>query len=268
MTPAKIREETCPLDSPTPRGTTTRSCSTRYGRRSAHPDRRCTTPQRSCCWSARSRPATSAISCSRTGVSRHLLQVGRTRTQIFRHTLKILREDVLAAEPIARTSTLRTVYEHLAEHDRPAAESHRDRAAYWRVQEELLTQERLFMHDADRQSFEVYWHHYTRVRSLPCDLSYDAIMTPYEGNPTAIPDPVAFDALGRPTHLSGAFLRLGHTLLHLRPSSNGHDEERARINLLAHENIDPLYALLISRADVPPELRRLFEQQRKRFEEM
>ena len=194
----------------------------------------------------------------------HLADCGRTRSAVFRRAVEVLRDGMHGVETGLHPHVNQKIYDLLAEHDAERAALHRGRAAFWQVEDERLQQEHLFLHQAARRYFDVFWYHFKRRPELPCDLDPAVVATPLGRVNPPVPDPISFDADGRPLHVSGAFLRLGHAAFHEHAPGAHADEVRGRINQLARERIASLYTLLIDTAR-SNELRALLRDQRRRF---
>lgn len=197
-------------------------------------------------------------------LAEHLADCGRTRSAVFRRAVEVLRDGIHDVERGLHPRVNQKIYDLLAEHDPDRAARHRGRAVFWQVEDERLQQERLFLHQAARRYFDVFWYHFKRRPELPCDLDPAIVATPLGRADPAVPNPISFDADGRPLHVSGAYLRLGHEMFHEHAPGPHADEVRGRINQLAREAITPLYTLLIGAAR-SNELKALLRDQRRRF---
>ena len=133
-----------------------------------------------------------------------------------------------------------------------------------------MHEERLVHHVARGRYFEVFWHHFTRVPELPCDLERELVAAPAvatgAGDGGTVPAALVFGADGMPTAVSGEFLRAGHRLFHGAAGTNGGQQERDAIDHAAQDEIANLYWLLMERTSVSNELREIFRRQRRRFD--
>ena len=201
-------------------------------------------------------------------VCKELLELGREDSEDFSHALLIMRDGIRVVEATSRPATNRAIYEHLADYDSEHSAQYLPRAQYWRLQDELLEQENLDLHVAHRQYFEVFWHHFSRTRDLPCDMARDAVLQRLDAVNGQVPDALIFDGTRRPAQVSGEFLRLGHNLLHLRRDGGPHDSELAQVNDVARSNLRDLYTLIIEGTSLSADLRRFYKNQQERFDEV
>lgn len=201
-------------------------------------------------------------------LSDELSRRGECDSSAFSLAIEVQREGIAEIEHEVDPYFNFVVYSQLARHDEPNAAAHSTRAVHWRIEDERLAETDMFLRAADSRFFEVFWHHFTREQSLRCNLSREEVLAGCQAANGALPAPIVVDELGHPSHLSGTFLAIGHRLLHLHPGAEDRDGVRARLHRLAQEHVNDLYVLLIERAGVHADLRRIFEEQRKRFEEM
>jgi hypothetical protein len=201
-------------------------------------------------------------------VSVHLVARDEIDSPEFRLAVAILRDGIGSAQTSLRPSRNCEIYELLAAHDRERMVDHLARVSFWRTEHKRLAEEPLFLQYANRRYFEIFWHHFLHSHELPYDLDRETILMPCEAGDGHVPDPLIFNGNDRPVLISGAFMRVGHDLFYLDPSSEARDDARVRVHKLAQQNIWYLYDLLIEKNAALPELRKLFERQRRRFEEM
>jgi hypothetical protein len=184
--------------------------------------------------------------------------------------LRIQRDGIESVAAQLAPASARSIYERLARFDAEHAAEHTAQAQFWRAEEERMHEERLVHHVARGRYFDVFWHHFTRVPELPCDLEREHVAAPAaatgDGDRSTVPAALVFGADGLPTAVSGAFLRAGHRLFHGTASANGGQEERDAIDRAAQDEIGNLYWLLMERTSVSNELREIFRRQRRRFD--
>lgn len=199
-------------------------------------------------------------------VCERLAERGEEESNDFKHALSILRDHIAEWESVMEPSINHSIYKRLAAHDTTSSTNYLAKANEWRMVGERIEEERLFLQVVDRQAFEVFWHHFTH-RELPCDMSNEEVMAGQSPAGEQPARPLINGHNGR-AHLSGAYLRLGHSVFHLHPEVPEFDELRGTIQRLANENVRALYDFLIALSTKAPELRQLFERQRKRFDEI
>jgi hypothetical protein len=201
-------------------------------------------------------------------VSRRLAAIGLNTSAAFGRAIAIQREGIAYAKADLTPITNYLVYSELVEYDPPSRADHKGHAEFWEYEEHRLSQEQLFLQFEGRHYFEVFWYHYSRPPEPPCDLDRAAVETPYSSLPGEVPEPLLLNESEEVVGMSGEFLRLGDEVFHRRPKQDGSEAIRSEISSLARRNVHPLYELLMGRNTVSPSVRRLYQEQLKRFDEL
>jgi predicted short-subunit dehydrogenase-like oxidoreductase (DUF2520 family) len=201
-------------------------------------------------------------------VSTRLAARGLNTSAAVERAIAIQREGIAYAQADLSPITNYMVYSELVEYDPASRADHERHAEFWQYEEHRLSQEQLFLQFEGRHYFEVFWYHYSRPPEPPCGLDRTAVETPYSSLPGEVPKPLLLNKSEEVVGMSGEFLRLGYEVFHRRPQRDGSEAIRTEISLLARRNVHPLYDLLMVRDTVSPSVRRLYQEQLKRFDEL
>jgi hypothetical protein len=200
-------------------------------------------------------------------VSNKLAQISETASPEFARAITIQRDGIATAQGEMRPDANRAIYAHLVEHDPAGKASHEELRDLWDLEDHRVAQEQLFLQMEGRHYFEIFWYHYLRPHA-PFNFDRSAVESTYETLPSVVPEPLLYDRSGKPLEISGEFLRLGREVFRHNPEREGAAALRDEISKQARRNVHPLYELLMEQDTVSPAVRRLYQQQLSRFDEI
>jgi hypothetical protein len=187
--------------------------------------------------------------------------------ELAERSLRIQYDNAERAAKYLSPDSNQDIYERLAFHYSQFARE----AAYWRIEDERLEDERLAHYTTTGRYFEVVWHYYSRVPELPCDIDRATVTAELNGSNAylvgqeILAEPLIYDREGLPLEVSGAFLRLGHHHFHTARRDDNYADARAVLDHRARAHLRGLYWLLIERTNVPDGLKDIFRRQSERF---
>lgn len=217
--------------------------------------------------------------CLANSVVRELDATPGAEAGLLERALAVMHAGALNAEPVATPDMNARIFDRLAK-DHP---QYKARAVAWRAENERLKEERLVLHVFEGRFFEVFWHHFTNVLELPCDIPRDQLaatltaarsmrVATLKAHGFEVPAAIMYDDRGLPQRLSGDFIRIGHYLLHASTDSDGpvlgNEDDRIAVDDMAQRHLSALYELLINHAEISGPLREIYRRQRDRFEEV